>query len=117
MRNQLIDISALSGLLNLKVLGLSENQIIDIGSLEGLANLNLLYLGNNQIISIISLSALINLKELGLADNQIIDIFPLISNGGINTGDKVYLTNNPLNEMSINTYIPQLEARGVEVIY
>jgi len=63
------------------------------------------------------LSALINLKELGLANNQIVDIFPLTQNSGINVGDTIYLTNNPLDETSINTYIPQLEARGVTVHY
>jgi len=29
----------------------------------------------------------------------------------------VYLSGNPLNSVSINTYIPQLEARGVIVDY
>ena len=117
LTNQIIDISSLSGLMNLQVLGLSGNQIIDIGSLWGLTNLTLLYLDNNQIININLLSALINLKELGLANNQIVDIFPLTQNSGINVGDTIYLTNNPLDETSINTYIPQLEARGVTVHY
>ena len=30
-------------------------------------------------------------------------------------GDMVKVRGNPLNEVSINTYIPQLEARGVYV--
>ncbi len=115
--NQISNIVALNNLLNLQVLGLSGNQIIDVGPLSGLTNLNLLYLDNNQIININLLSTLINLKELGLADNQIVDIFSLIQNGGIDSGDNVYLTNNPLSETSINTYIPQLEARGVTVIF
>ncbi len=117
LNNQIVDINPLSGLMNLKVLGLVGNQIIDIGPLSGLTNLNLLYLDNNQIINIILLSTLINLKELGLADNQIIDIYPLISNVGIDSGDTVYLINNPLSDTSINTYIPELEARGVTVYY
>ena len=117
LNNQIIDINPLSGLMNLQVLGLSGNQIIDIGSLSGLTNLTLLYLDNNQIININLLSALINLKELGLADNQIVDIFPLTQNSGIDNGDSVYLTNNPLSDTSINTYIPQLEALGVIVHY
>ena len=32
-------------------------------------------------------------------------------------GDEVILNYNPLNEISVNTYIPQLEARGVIVYY
>jgi Leucine-rich repeat (LRR) protein len=117
LNNQISEISALSGLVNLEVLGLSGNQLIEIGSLGSLTNLNLLYLDNNQIINIISLSTLINLRELGLADNQIVDISPLINNGGINSGDTVYLTNNPLSNDSINNYIPLLEGRGVTVHY
>ena len=48
--------------------------------------------------------------------NQIIDIYPLIQNSGIDNGDIVDLSHNPLNETTINTYIPQLESRGVNVI-
>ena len=117
LRNQVIDVSPLSALSKLQVLGLSGNQIVDIDPLSGLTNLNLLYLDNNNIINIILLSTLINLEELGLADNQIVDIYPLVSNSGIDSGDIVYLTNNPLSEISINTYISQLEARGVNVTY
>jgi len=36
---------------------------------------------------------------------------------GLSVGGKVYLSGNPLSDTSINTYIPQLEARGIEVIY
>jgi len=32
-------------------------------------------------------------------------------------GDYLMLYNNPLNDISINTYIPQLKARGVGVLY
>ena len=117
LNNQIIAISPLSGLMNLQILGLSGNQIVDIDSLWGLTNLNLLYLDDNQIIDVSSLSTLTNLSELDLADNQIVDISPLLQNSGIDNGDIVDLTNNPLSTTSINTYIPQLEARGVTVYH
>jgi hypothetical protein len=41
----------------------------------------------------------------------------LVDNPGIDADDEVYLWNNPLNSDSINTYIPELEARGVTVYY
>jgi len=41
----------------------------------------------------------------------------LVNNPGLSQGDEVYLSGNPLSSASINTYIPQLEARGVIVEY
>jgi len=40
-----------------------------------------------------------------------------VSNPGLSEGDEVDLSSNPLSDTSINTYIPQLEARGVNVGY
>jgi hypothetical protein len=45
------------------------------------------------------------------------NIYPLTQNGGLATGDRVYLSGNPLSDDSINTYIPELVARGVIVSY
>ena len=56
-----------------------------------------------------------NLSILFIDNNSIVDISPLVNNAGIDTGDDVWLANNPLSDTSINTYIPQLEARGVTV--
>ena len=91
--------------------------IINIDGIEHCKNLQKLWLYMNQIIDISTLSALTNLYYLYLGANQIIDIYPLIQNSGIDNGDEVFLTDNPLSETSINTYIPQLEARGVDVSY
>lgn len=74
-------------------------------------------MSNNQIDNISSLSNLPNLQTLLLHWNQIIDIEPLILNPGINSGDVIILTGNPLNDISINNYIPNLVARGVIVTY
>jgi Leucine-rich repeat (LRR) protein len=52
-----------------------------------------------------------------LHNNQISDISPLVDNEGISEGDTVDLDENPLSSDSINIYIPQLEARGVNVDY
>jgi len=54
---------------------------------------------------------------LYLHNNLIADIYPLVQNGGLGTGDIVYLSGNPLSEDSINIYIPELVARGVIVTY
>jgi hypothetical protein len=59
----------------------------------------------------------INLKYVRLWDNQITDIKPLIDNPGIGTGDIVGLNGNPLDEKSINEYIPILLERKVYVTW
>jgi len=41
----------------------------------------------------------------------------LVDNMGLGAGDYVHLKWNPLSSDSINTYIPQLQARGVTVVY
>jgi len=61
------------------------------------------------------LASLSNLTHLRLDDNHISDISPLVKNSGLSDGDYVDLMNNPLSNESLDTYIPQLEERGVEV--
>jgi len=115
--NQISDISSLSSLTNLNSLSLDENQISDISSLSSLTRLAYLRLSYNQISDISSLSRLTNLGDLSLSYNQISDIKPLVDNSGLGGGDVVDLRSNPLSAISLNTYIPQLEARGVNVLY
>jgi len=76
-----------------------------------------LYLYWNQIIDISPLANLTSLTNLWLMEMQISDISPLVDNEGLSTGDNIDLWGNPLSTDSINTYIPQLEARGVFVHY
>jgi hypothetical protein len=40
-----------------------------------------------------------------------------VQNEGLATGDTVGLEGNPLSTDSINIYIPELQARGVGVLY
>jgi Leucine-rich repeat (LRR) protein len=115
--NQITDISPLAGLTNLIYLYLYGNEISDISPLAGLTNLAFLGLNNNQISDISPLAGLANLAYLYVEFNQISDISPLVDNVGLGEGDYVRLWNNPLSETSVNVYIPQLEARGVNVDY
>ena len=103
--------------MNLEWISLGRNSIIDISGLSTLINLRYVSLESNQIADISGLSTLINLSWVNLEWNQIADIYPLIQNSGIGNWDTVNLSDNPLSETSINTYIPQLEARGVTVNY
>ena len=115
--NQISDVSPLSNLTNLVHVELYQNDISDISALANLTSLDFLWLQRNQISDISILSSFTELYDLDLSYNQIIDIEPLVDNPGLCCGDWVTLWFNPLNTVSIDTYIPQLEARGVEVFY
>ncbi len=115
--NNISDVSALSGLTNLTELGLSNNNITDVSALSGLTNLTELNLnGNRRITDVSALSKLINLTTyLGLYNNNISDIAPLVAITGLGSGSRVDVRGNPLNATSINTHIPTLQGRGVDV--
>ncbi|MCK5245318.1 leucine-rich repeat domain-containing protein, partial [Candidatus Bipolaricaulota bacterium] len=119
--NEIVDISALSGLTDLDLLGLGGNQIVDISALSGLINLAELDLSHNQIVDISALSGLTNLDSLGLGSNQIVGIAPLVNNTGIGSGDDVDLDDNPLHLFesgSPNSLdLEALRQRGASVTY
>ena len=129
--NQITDLTPLAGLTNLQTLDLLFNQISDLTPLAGLVDLRTLYLDNNQISNLVPLANLTKIGDppttaplregvtifLGLQNNQISDVQPLVDNPGLDDGDGIDLRGNPLSGETINTLIPQLEARGVTVLY
>ncbi|MBI4286474.1 MAG: leucine-rich repeat domain-containing protein [Chloroflexi bacterium] len=115
--NQIINLSLLAALTNLRGLALGGNQISDLAPLMALTNLDILILNQNQISDLSPLSGLANLTELNLESNGITDIKPLVDNAGLAQGDGIDLRANPLGAVSLNTYIPQLVGRGIDVLY
>ena len=112
--NNISDISALLGLTNLARLDLAENNISDISALSGLTNLARLDLAENNISDISALSGLNSLIHLILSGNNISDLSPLAFNIGFGYID---VWDNPLNAVSINTHIPALQGRGIDVLF
>ena len=109
--------SALSDLTSLERLYLYNNSISDISSLSGLTSLERLYLYNNSISDISSLSGLTNLERLYLYNNNISDIAPLVANMGLSEGDNVNVKGNPLSDTSLDTHIPALQSREIEISF
>jgi formylglycine-generating enzyme required for sulfatase activity len=109
----LTNLAPLQNLTNLTSLDLTNDQITDISPLMNLINLKDLVLGNNQIDDLGPLMYLPELNYLYLDNNQITDIGPLVMNQWLSSGATVSLGNNPLNDESYSTDIPQLIARGV----
>ena len=99
----------------LTVLEAPNANITDLTGLEHATNLTELNLADNSISDISPLATLNDLTDLGLRDNSISDLSPLVANTGLGTGDMVDVSENPLNDASINTHIPALQSRGVEV--
>ena len=114
--NSISNLSPLSGLTQLRALLLDGNSISNLSPLSGLANLGTLSFSHNRILSDLSpLSGLTQLGLLLLDGNRISDLSPLVSNTGLGQGDTVYVRQNPLTTVSLNTHIPTLQRRGVDV--
>ncbi|MFO7996434.1 MAG: leucine-rich repeat domain-containing protein [Dehalococcoidia bacterium] len=112
--NEIDNISPLGALYGLTYLYLHENRLTDVPSLADLTGLIWLSLWGNQIGDVLPLATLTNLTVIELGENEIKDISPLVENEGLSQGDYVDLRWNPLDSASINTHVPQLEARGVK---
>ncbi len=109
--NDIDDISPLTNLTNLQRLFFSDNPVSDISSVSNLTQLTELQLQFCQVIDISSVEYLTNLDMLVLSLNQIVDITPIYVNPGIDSGDIVYLTGNPLSQQSLD-YIDSLTDRA-----
>jgi Leucine-rich repeat (LRR) protein len=115
--NQVVDLTPLAGLDSLRELYLNNNGVSDISPLAELTGLTTLNLYRNNISAINPLTQLMSLRLLNLFANEITDISPLVANSGLGVGDTVVLIDNPLSEQSLSVAVPQLQERGVIVLY
>ena len=115
--NEISSVSPLSGMTALTRLDARNNEISSVSALSGMTVLVWLDLSRNRISNVSPLSGLTSLERLVIDDNEISDIGPLVSNRGLGDGDLVFLSGNPLSDLSRMTHIPALEARGVSVSF
>ena len=116
--NNVSDISAVAGLTNLTDLNVDNNSVSDISSVSRLTNLTRLSLRNNSISDVSAVSGLTQLTQLNLSNNTISDVSPLLGVNLIGTSwdsTGLYLEGNPLSYLSINTHIPAIQSKGIEV--
>ncbi len=119
--NNISDVSPLAELKNLEGISLQDNNISDVSPLAELIQLNSLNLQDNNISDVSPLAELTQLTSLVLQSNNISDVSPLV--GLINLKQPGYLynalslSNNPLNYTSINTHIPAMQAKGINVTF
>lgn len=116
--NNLIEISSVSKMKKLRWLGLVRNKIKNISGIKNLESLVYFNAIDNQIKDINEMEYFSkNIEVIGLSNNQIEDIYPIVKIQELKNGVSIYLTNNPLNQKSINEYIPLLKNRGVNIVY
>ena len=115
--NAIFDLTPIAGLDLLTGLDLSYNAISDLAPIAGLNRLTRLNLTYNAISNLVPIAGLGLLAELNLTDNAISDIAPLVANDGLGSGDTLTLEGNPLSAKALDTDIPSLEERGVEVAF
>ena len=110
----LTDVSSLAALTQLKALYLFNTSISDVSALSGLTELTALGISGTTISDISPISALTQLTYLALIYNSITDVSHLVRLDSLET---LYIQGNPLNYASINTHIPAMQARGIEVTF
>ena len=109
-------LTGLESATSLLYLFLGSNSISNLTPLTDLTNLQFLDLENNSVSDLSPVTGLTNLIFLGLRNNSVSDLSPLVENTGLGGGSAVNVEGNPLNQLSINTHIPALQRRGVEVL-
>ena len=119
--NNISDVSPLAELTQLNSLNLCNNNISDVLPLAELIQLNSLNLCNNNISDVSPLAELTQLTSLVLQSNNISDVSPLVGLINLKQPGSLYnalsLSNNPLNYTSINTHIPAMQAKGIDVAF
>ena len=89
--------------------------VSDLTGLEEAKKLRRVFLGSNGVSDLSPFGDLPELAVLDLADNLISDLSPLVGNPAVAAGDSITLDGNPLSEESLNTHVPALLERGVQV--
>ena len=118
--NNLSDMSPLTSLTQLRDLDLAYNNISDISPLTNLKQLRYLRLWDNNISDVSPLAGLTKLVTLRLGHNSISDVSPLLALNLTGTewaSTGLELQQNPLSYTSINTHIPAMQAKGIDVVY
>ncbi len=111
------DISPLADMKQIWNLELEGNHISDISPVAGMTGLNWLHLTGSEVSDVSPLMDFPALRGVYLEANNISDLAPLAENTGLGRGDEVRVQRNPLSVASLNTHVPTLQSRGVEVTF
>lgn len=116
--NMISDISHLSGLTSLRSLNLGANLIVDPSPIVNLVNLVTLELDDNFIATVEAFANLSQLTTLSIERNLITDLRPLVDSLNFGRPDLFFIPRgNPLTFEAACVQIPQLEERGIDVLF
>ena len=107
------DVSALANLTNLVSLNLNDTAV-DVSSLANLTNLKRLGLVGTDVSDVSALANLTNLEGLWLNDTAVSDVSALAN---LTNLKRLVLAGCPLSYASIQTHIPALQAKGIEMVF
>jgi Leucine-rich repeat (LRR) protein len=115
--NNISDIRDLKNCIILEKLNVAGNRIKEIEIVRTFKNLISLDISGNSVEDITPLNMLEHIRYFVLQDNKIYNIKPLADNENLGTNNYINLVGNPLDSISVNVYIPNLRARGIEIHY
>ncbi|MCY3794657.1 MAG: leucine-rich repeat domain-containing protein [Gammaproteobacteria bacterium] len=117
--NRVTDLESLADLSGLRQLYLADNRVAELTPLRAVKALEKLDVSGNRISDLLPLSGMTALGWLDLSDNVVEDIEPLVERtifgGTSSSGARLNLDGNPLNDTSLEEYIPTIESWGVNV--
>ena len=99
-------------MLRLTTLNANNANIYDLTGLHHASNLTTLSLNNNHLTGIALLAALTELKTLSLDYNSLAALEPIVALPQLKT---LNLRGNWLNDSALDTYIPAMRGKGVNV--
>ena len=111
--SRITDLTGLEYAHNLRALNLNVNNISEVSLLKDMTKLTILNLWGSNISDVSPLAGMTILRHLNLGNNNISDVSPLVA---LNIRH-LNLSGNPLSYDSINTHIPAMQAKGVEVSF
>ena len=115
--NDISDLQPLAALSKLYALQFVHNQIRSIAPLATLNNLTYIILRSNKVSDLTAFTDLNKLHLVDVSSDSISSIAPMVANLGFADTDTLVLSGNPLSDAARNFEIPELQARGVTVIY
>ena len=116
--NDISDLSPLAGLTQITGINLNNNDISDLSPLTELTQMTGLWLDGNKISDLSPLAGLTQMETLSLKNNSISDVSPLLAldlTGTPRNSTRLHLDGNPLSYVSINTHIPAMQEKGIEI--
>ena len=113
--NLLDRITPVAACKRLTILRAENMQLADWDTLAQLIAMEELSISGNKVPNLNFARGMRQLRYLTCVGNLVTDLRPLVENPGIDTGDEIWLMNNPLSDLARNTQAPQLTARGVKV--